>query len=117
MEDKKSYNKYLNTKKRKFVGMVGLLLAPLLVFSLLRFSVTGSVIRDSVGVEPYWWGWVALGVFIVIGIFMWSSHLLKRSTESRLRRHEKDVVRRVRGRRDLGNFLSGGSWRGLGMVR
>jgi hypothetical protein len=95
-EEKKEFNKHLNSKKRKNVGKMLLLILPLATFGLMRFNVTGNAIRDSTGAEPYWWGWVALGIFIVFGIFMWTSHLLKMRIEGRLKGHEKDLIKRLK---------------------
>jgi hypothetical protein len=95
IEDKKSFNKYLNDKKKKSFSKLVLLLSPLFAFMLMRFNITGNIIRDSTGVEPYWWGLVALGIFLIIGAFMFTSYLLGRRMERRLKGHEKDLVKRV----------------------
>jgi len=94
-EAKKGFNKHLSKKKGKGVGKLLLLLSPLFVFGLTRFNITGNVVRESTGAEPYWWGWVALAVFIVLGIFMWASHIMRSRMEKRLKGHENDLVKRL----------------------
>lgn len=94
-EEKRGFNRHLNRKKRKGVGKLLLLIAPLAIFGLMRFSVTGNAIRETTGAEPYWWGWVALGIFILFGVYMWTSYILRRRMERRLRGHEKDLVKRL----------------------
>ena len=95
IEAKKGFNKHLVKKKGKGVAKLLLLLAPLFVFGLTRFNVTGNVVRDATTVEPYWWGWVALGIFIILGIFMWATHIMRSRMNKRLKSHENDLVKRL----------------------
>ena len=95
IEAKKGFNKHLVKKKGKGVAKLLLLLAPLFVFGLMRFNVTGNVVRNATGAEPYWWGWVALGIFIILGIFMWATHIMRSRMNKRLKSHENDLVKRL----------------------
>jgi hypothetical protein len=91
-EEKMGFNRHINSKKRKGVLKMVALILPLAAFGFMRMSITGNAIRDSTGAEPYWWGWVALGIFIVLGVFFWASHILKKTMERRLKRHEKELI-------------------------
>ena len=95
-EDKMTYNRHMNKKKKRGFFKMLVLILPLSTFGLMRFSITGAVIREGTGFEPYWWSLVAFGVFFVLGLFMLASYLLRKGVERRLRSHEKYLVRKMK---------------------
>jgi hypothetical protein len=95
-EDKMTYNRHMNKKKKRGIFKMLVLILPLFTFGLMRFNITGAVVRETTGFEPYWWSLVALGVFVVLGFFMLASYFLRKGIERRLRSHERYLVRKMK---------------------
>jgi di/tricarboxylate transporter len=95
-EDKMRFNKYLNSRKKKSVGILAVLGLSLSVWGLTQLKITGNAMKEVSSVEPYWVGWIALGIFVVFAFYLYFNHLLRKTFEARLKKHEKDVIRRLK---------------------
>lgn len=91
-EQKKSLNRYRNTKKKsKFFKSV-LLLVPLLVLTISQIRLTGQAISEAVNPTPIYGGIVSIGAFFAILMFLVAEKLFERISQKRLKRHEKYLL-------------------------
>jgi len=95
-EDKMIYNRHLNKKKKRSFFKMLILILPLFVFGLMRFNITGGVVRETMKIEPYWWSFVAIAIFVVLGVFIVTHYVLRKTIERRLRSHERYLVRKMK---------------------
>ena len=89
-EEKQNFERFKGTKKTKKIFIVIGLLALVLLFFLLKFSITGKTVENVIGTETSnVLGWIFVGLFVVGLIVFLFKHNQDKKLDSRFVNHSK----------------------------
>ncbi len=93
--EKKSFNCFVNSKKKGTVLKLFALALPLLLFGLMQIRLTGNVVYEVTGVSSLLLAVVFISLFVVVLAILLLAKVSKLSSESRLSSHISDAVVRM----------------------
>jgi cation transport ATPase len=89
-ENKNKFEKYMKNKKVKKVAIAALLVIPAMFFLLLNVSLTGNVVKENIGDNPFL-DWFLI-VFILISVGSYTINFIyKKVRNKRFEKHFKII--------------------------